>query len=115
MGLDKIRINLTSEDVEEDEIVEIDGEIEESVQVSKSGGKYTKYRIPVRTKDGKKANLWAFESEVGKIVKARGTDLDEYLKAKLVLGIEPLLDENGDTIKTKSGIDVKNITIRRVE
>ena len=71
--------------------------------------------VPVKLANGKRATLWFFEKECAKIVKAKGSELKEYVGAKLTLGLEQATDENDKPILTKTGKPVTNVIIKSVK
>jgi hypothetical protein len=107
-GLDDIRLSLAPKDIADGENVSIAGEIEVKSLTNLAGTQYRKYVIPVE-KSGEVCNLWVFEKDAGKIVKACGKNLKDYFNAELTLGIE----DSGK--KGKEGQALLNIVIRDVK
>lgn len=108
-GLDDIRVSLGIKDIVDGQVVEIAGEIEARSLTNLAGTQYRKYIIPVELPTKEVANLWVFEKDAGKIVKACGKNLKDYFGAELVLGIE----DSGK--KGKEGQALLNIIIREVK
>lgn len=113
-GLEDIRLSLRSDEIVEGEEAEIIGEVEARAVTSKSGGQYKKYIVPVKLESGER-NLWLMESEAGKIARACGAKLKDYIGATLILGIQPAEDSEGNPINTKEGKPVTNVVIKAVK
>lgn len=107
-------LSLRSDEVEEGEEFKVCGTIEKKMLVSKAGGQYPKYVIPVQKKGGEKFNLWLFEQEVVKIKRACGGQIEDYVGCKLILGRDQALNENDEPIMTKSGSPFMQVVIREV-
>ena len=107
-------LSLRSDEIEEGEEFKVCGTIEKKMLVSKKGGQYPKYVIPVQKKNGEKYNLWMLEHEVVKIKRACGGQVEDYVGCKLVLGQEQAVNENDEPITTKDGAPFLQIVIREV-